>query len=140
MLVPKLIERPKVITEVHDGHGHFGIESTFKRDRTSYYWPKMYQELKEAIKFCVNCQVCDRTLPKSLSLWPIYTLYLFQRFGLDYVGPLLESTLGNKYILVITEYYTRWPIAAAEASADAETTARVLYKEVFCAFGPLQEF
>ena len=64
---------------------------------------------------------------------------MFQRFGLDYVGPITESTSGNKYLLVITEYYTQWPIAFAVQSADAKTTATILYNHIFCMFGPPSE-
>ena len=39
-------------------------------------------------------------------MWPIFTQYLFSRFGIDFVGPLNETLGGNKFILVMTEYYT----------------------------------
>jgi len=39
----------------------------------------------------------------------------------------------------MTEYYTRWPIVVATPLADAETTAKVIYREVFCTFGPPAE-
>ena len=38
----------------------------------------------------------------------------------------------NSY--VITEYYIRWPIAIATPLADAETTTKVSYREIFCTF------
>src|SRR5271156_2192182 len=111
--------------------------------RTLYYWPHMYQDIKESIKYCSICQICDKRKGKSTSLWPIHTQHLFQRFGIDFVGPLNESQSGNKLILVMTEYYTRWPIAVATASADAATdaatTAKLIYKEIFCTFGPRLE-
>ena len=139
LLVPQLKERAAVITELHAGHGHFANEATYKRARTWYYWPSMYQDIKEAIKHCLICQVCSRKTEKSNSIWPIHTTHLFERFGLDFVGPLTETLAKNKYILVITEYYTRWPMAVATESANAETTAKVLYREVFCTFGPSNE-
>src|SRR5436190_14647372 len=47
LLVPKLQDRPKIIEELHDGHGHFASEATYKRARSLYYWPNMYQDLKK---------------------------------------------------------------------------------------------
>src|SRR4030095_2740083 len=52
---------------------------------------------------------------------------------------MLESESKNKYILVAIEYYTRWPIAISSQSADAITTAKFLYTEIFCTFGPPNE-
>jgi len=43
------------------------------------------------------------------------------------VGPLTETFDGNKFILVMTKYYTRWPMAVAIPLADAEPTAKVIY-------------
>ena len=99
----------------------------------------MYQDIKEYVLSCHECQVCDNSEVKPQSLWPIQVTHLFQRFGLDYVGPITESTSGNKYLLVITEYYTQWPIAFAVQSADAKTTATILYNHIFCMFGPPSE-
>jgi len=40
LLVSKIADRPSVLQELHNGHGHFALQSTFKRARTLYYWPK----------------------------------------------------------------------------------------------------
>lgn len=34
------------------------------------------------------------------------------------------------------KYYTRWPIAMATTLADAETTVRIINREIFCTFDP----
>ena len=54
---------------------------------------------------------------------------------IDFVDTLTKTLSRNKFILVMTEYYTRWPMAVATPSADAETTAKVIYREIFCTFG-----
>jgi len=38
------------------------------------------------------------------------------------------------------EYFTKWPIAKAVPKTDQETTAKFLYEDIFCQFGPLEEF
>jgi hypothetical protein len=139
LIVPKILDRSKVLGELHEGHGHFGQESTWRRARIQYWWPAMYQDIKEKIKTCHPCQITNQLNPKRMSLWPIQTDQIFQRFGLDYVGPMIETPSGNKYILTITEYYTRWPIAVATKTADAQTTADILYNQIFCVFGPPAE-
>ncbi|KFM66588.1 hypothetical protein X975_14118, partial [Stegodyphus mimosarum] len=32
-----------------------------------------------------------------------------ERIAMDIVGPLPMTLSGHKYILVITDYFTRWP-------------------------------
>ena len=62
--------------------------------------------------------------------------HLFERFGLDYVGPLPTSTSGKNYIIVGMEYYTKWPVARAVVKADAANAVDFVYEEIMCQFGP----
>jgi len=39
--------------------------------------------------------------------------------AMDIVGPLLPSKSGNKYILVVSDYFTRWVEAFGIPSQDA---------------------
>ena len=71
--------------------------------------------------------------------WAITVNHLFQKYELDYIEPLTESEYGNVYILVITEYYTHFPMAFAVKSANAITTIKILYNEIFCLFEPSNE-
>jgi len=67
-------------------------------------------------------------------MWPIFMQYIFQRFRIDFVDPLTETLDRNKFILVMTEYYSRWPIAVAAPLANAEITIKVIYREIFYIF------
>ncbi|KAG1586347.1 hypothetical protein G6F48_006664 [Rhizopus delemar] len=60
---------------------------------------------------------------------------LFERFGIDYIGPFPESRPGNKYIIIDVEYFTNWPAAKAVSKASSDTTIKFLYEEIFCNFG-----
>ena len=54
--------------------------------------------------------------------------------AIDFVGPLPETDKGNRYILVVSDYYTKWPEAFALRTQTAENVARVLVDEVFSRF------
>ncbi|CAG8825246.1 4692_t:CDS:1, partial [Racocetra persica] len=41
---------------------------------------------------------------------------------IDYVGPLTRTVRDNKYIIIITDYLTKWPEAKAVPTANAKTT------------------
>ena len=60
---------------------------------------------------------------------------IFERIGVDFVGPLPETKNGFKYIIVASEYLTGWPIAKATRRADADTTAKFIYEDLICNFG-----
>ena len=50
----------------------------------------------------------------------------FVRIATDVVGPLSESRVGNKFVLVICDYATRYPEAVPLRSCDTEHVAEAL--------------
>ena len=52
----------------------------------------------------------------------------FERIAIDIVGPLPKIRKGNRYILVICDYATRYPEAIPMRYIDAESVAEVLIK------------
>ena len=62
-----------------------------------------------------------------------------ERLALDVMGPLPLSSRGNKYLLVVTDYFTKWPEAFPLPNQEIGTVAEVLVNEVVCLFGvPLE--
>ena len=58
-----------------------------------------------------------------------------QRVAMDILGPLPETPRGNKYILVIGEYFTKWKEAFPLKDTEALTIAKVFVNEFVCRFG-----
>ena len=46
--------------------------------------------------------------------------------GVDIIGPLKLTRQGNKYILSIVDYYTKYAEAVALPNQEAETVVRAL--------------
>ena len=62
-----------------------------------------------------------------------------ERIALDVLGPLPLSESGNKYLLLIADYFTKWPETYSLPNQEAITVAEVLVKEYICRFGvPLE--
>ena len=62
----------------------------------------------------------------------------FKRIAMDIVGPLPRSSTGNRFILVICDYATRYPEAIPLRTTDANRIAKELVK-VFARIGVPEE-
>ena len=58
-----------------------------------------------------------------------------KRMGMDILGPLPKTYKGNKYILVVIDYFTRWAEAYAIKNQEARTVAEVLLENFVTRFG-----
>jgi hypothetical protein len=54
---------------------------------------------------------------------------------MDFCGPFVESSRDNKYILVVTDLFTRHVTAIPLSNNTAELTALTLYRDIFCKYG-----
>ena len=57
------------------------------------------------------------------------------RLSTDILGPFLESTHGNKYILAVTNYFTKWVEIFAIPDQSAATCVKIILNEVIARFG-----
>ena len=75
-----------------------------------------------------------------MPLNPSQAQELFERWGLDFIGPLKVSrTRRCRYIVVATVYLTKWVEACALPDNSALSTARFIYEQIITRYGiPLQ--
>ena len=52
------------------------------------------------------------------------------------MGPLPETTQGNKQLLVIMDHFTKWCDVFPTEDQEAKTVAEILVLKVFSRFGP----
>src|SRR5256886_4072598 len=94
----------------------------------------MYEDTKKYIKFCDNCQRRGQKGEKSY-LNPIEVGEPFERIGIDFVGPLEKTRKGNRYILVTTDYLTKWSEAKAMKDVTATNVVKFIYEVIICRHG-----
>ena len=58
-----------------------------------------------------------------------------ERISLDILGPVSITQNRNKYILIVTDYFTRYAEAYALPNIKAATVADKLLEEFICRFG-----
>src|SRR5919109_4402181 len=118
----------------HPLGGHLGVDIVFNKIRNLYYWPQMYEDIKAYIQACDSCQRRGRRRNKE-PLQPIPVGDPFYQIGIDIVGPLPKTKQGNKYIVVATDYLTKWPEAKALTEATALQVANFIYDDIICRHG-----
>ena len=137
-VVPQSL-RADLLQQYHDGStgGHLGEAGTYERIADKYYWPTMYADVKSYVHSCPKCGARKTTFLHRQT--PLHTLPRpsepFEALGIDVLGPLPQTKRHNKYILVISDYHTRWPIALAMRNQRASTIATLLVEQVFCQHG-----
>ena len=106
--VVKTAEKLQLLKTLHqDIHSaHFGINGTYSKAAERYYWHGMYKDIQNFVQSCDSCQRRGK-IARNEELCPIEVIQPFDRVGLDFVGLLLLTKQGNRYILVATEYLTK---------------------------------
>ena len=73
----------------------------------------------------------------DMPLRPMMGARAFAKWGIDFVGPINPPAYRTQaqYIIVATNYLTKWVEAKANPKNDARTTACFLYEYVFTRYG-----
>ena len=134
LVIPRSL-KDEVMLAMHEEitSGHLGFEKTYHKIQQRYFWIGMYSEIQKWCASCVDCATKKtlRNLPKA-PLQPIPVEGPFDRVAVDVLGPFPTSDQGNKYVIVFSDYFTKWPEAFAVKTADAVTTAKLFVEEILC--------
>eukprot|EP00253_Pinus_taeda_P021131 PITA_21131 len=109
--------------------GHFADRrNTHKVLQTRYYWPTIFKDAKKFVQACDSCQRAGRTSQSDeMPLKPQLVIEPFERWALDFMGPLNAPSNQKTYILVATEYVTKWVEAEALPRATEESVIQFLF-------------
>jgi len=136
LVIPKQL-RPQIMEELHQGigGGHLGLEKMLGRLKERFYWPGHYTDVKNWCQSCISCLTRKTSAPtRRAPMGTITASYPMQIIATDLVGPLPESDNGNRYILVVADYFTRYMEAFPLPNQEAITVARKLVDEIFLRF------
>ena len=126
---------PAVLKSLHDYSGHLGCAKTIDKVRTRFHWFELRNDIELYIQQCTVCQrVKDPVRRNRGELRNIASGYPLERIGIDIVGPLPKTEQGNSYIVVMVDYFTKFPFAFPLKDISAETVANVLMDQVICVF------
>lgn len=119
--------------------GHLGKHKTTARIKQHFFWPGLHRDVAYFCKSCPQCQMTSSKVPSKAPLQPLPIIGTpFERLGMDIVGPVEKSKSGNRYMLVITDYATKYPEVFPLKSIKAKSVAFCLV-QLFARVGFPQE-
>jgi hypothetical protein len=141
VVLPRTL-REQVLDELHASRsaGHLGRNKMKPKVVERYYWAGMDADIRAYLHRCVGC--AQKKNPQRKHRAPLRQHRVgapMERIAIDVLGPLPETHRGNKYVLVVGDYWTKWMEAYAIEDQQAETVATKLVDEFVCRFGtPLE--
>ena len=134
--------RKRAMCEAHGSllTGHDAVGKTYIRITDSYYWPGIKTDIRKHIDSCLQCQIRKTVKPRPVHLQPLPIVdQPNQRVHIDLFGPLKTSTNNKKYILCITDAFTKYAEVVAIQNKQADTVAMEIFTKWICRFGtPIQ--
>ena len=99
---------------------------------------------KYAYNFVKNCEKCQLlTGCPQLAALPLRLVVIeepFHQWGIDFIGPLsLSSSARHIYILIETDYFTKWVEAIPTKKANSQVVCEFLFEHIFVRFGVPQK-
>ena len=135
IVVPASIVK-QLMSEVHGNimYGHEGQYKTKERIIQSYWWPGMDNSINRHLKSCDRFQKTKkekRQTTNFVSPLPQCTMPS-QRIHMDLFGPLKTSGSGKKYIMCITDIFSKYVELVALPNIEADTVAPALFNKWLC--------
>ena len=126
IIVPSSL-RPALLTLAHDSPlaGHFGVSRTLANLTSRYYWYNMKMNVRRHCKECLGCVRVK--WPSRASKEGIFSVPVlgepFMQLSADVLGPLPCTSDGNRFILVVSDLFTKWVEVFSMKDQQASTIA-----------------
>ena len=117
-----------VLQRMHEGHGHQGVERTFKLIRARCYWPGMYHDIEAHCKQCKRCIVAKAPVPRVVTeLGSLLASRPLEVLAMDFTV-LEASSDGHENVLILTDVFSKFTVAVPTRDQKAVTVAKSLVK------------
>ena len=130
-VVPRSL-REKIMQSVHGGSfaGHFSGNRLYQVLVRSWYWEGMYTDCEKHRKGCPQCcYAMGGGRVTKPPLQPIPVSRPFQILGID-VMDLPQTERGNKHVLVIQDFLTKWPWVFPIPDQKTTRIVEILVQEI----------
>jgi len=129
LVIPASLQGATLI-HVHDKDGHLGVDKTYDKLRTRYFWYNMYKDVVLHVSSCDLCKMNNLRAHRAPMQLSRAAVYPFEIVGIDIVGPFVESHSGNKYILTVVDHFSSYPEAFPIPNKNADTITDLLLTQI----------
>ena len=133
LVVPASL-REILLHQLHDLRisGHLGIQRTIARVQRRFYWPGCSLDVAQ---WCAQCPQCmgrkGKPAPSRLPMSSRPTGAPFERIGIDILDTRQKTARGFQYILVVSDYFTKYTDAFPLRRHTARIVADILATRYF---------
>jgi len=114
--------------------GHASTQKTsFKILQSGFWWPSLFKDVHLFVSKCDQCQLTGN-ITKRNKMPLILEVEILDVRGVDFMGSF-PSSFGNQYILVVVDYVSKWIVAIASPTNDAQVAIKMFKKIIFPRFG-----
>lgn len=127
--------REVIISKIYFILGYFGVVRIYYMFKMVYFWSGMYKYVEDVV---VRCADYDRVKVRFTAVDVV--LYFLLICGLFYL--MLELSLtayGNRYCMIMVEYFFKWVEVAVMFTKLFIYTVRVFLQSVLFRFGSCVE-
>ncbi|XP_042643583.1 gypsy retrotransposon integrase-like protein 1 isoform X3 [Tyto alba] len=133
-------EKKKVLEQCHENAAgtHHGISRTLTLVESNYYWTSVTNDVKQWVYACQHCQVAKNTTTTAPKTHPIKAEDPWTAVTVDLMGPFNVTNRSHKYIVIMTDLFTRWTVILPLHDLSAAEIAKAIIN-VFFLYGPPQK-
>ncbi|GFX12686.1 retrovirus-related Pol polyprotein from transposon 412 [Trichonephila clavipes] len=85
---------------------------TLQKVRERFYWNNVRSDVEKICRICDPCAARKGSRKRTRGRLQLYNVGVpFERIAFDILGPHPRSSYGNNNILVVMDYFTKWPEA-----------------------------
>ena len=109
-LVVPVSLRARIFADCHDSivSGHLRVSRTYARLSMHYYWPGMSDYVPDHIQACLQCLARKSPINRRKPMGHVPTSRKWERVAMDILDITTISDRGNRYILVVADYFSKY--------------------------------
>ena len=138
LVIPEALRRQVLHLEHHATvAAHPGMNRMYYAMRTKFYWPSMITDIHGIITTCATCaqnRLALRRHTSPLTLFPAKEP--LTEVAVDILGPLVRSKAGNKFVLVLTDRFSKLTKCMALRRITAISVASAVLDTWVSCYGP----
>ena len=137
LIVPMQL-RNDVLLHSHDAlmGGHLGCKKTKGKILQGYYWYHLSEDVRSYVRKCDTC-ACNKRLQRTpkAAMGSLRVGAPWDTVATDFIGPLPVTERGNRYIMVLTDHFSKYVEVIPTRDQTAETCANEVLNKFVSRWG-----